>query len=128
VTIAIKTKVFASCEMQIMIRTMVRACLDPQITAKTTVFASLGPQIILKTMVPASLETQIAVKTTVLANNGTAFQDQDIWFHTVILECAHSEVMFYHVILTLWISTRKDRKSTRLNSSHDDLSRMPSAA
>jgi hypothetical protein len=74
VTIAVKTKVFASCETQIMIRTMVRACLDPQITAKTTVFASLGPQIIVKTMVFAYLEIQIAVKTTVLATQSMFLQ------------------------------------------------------
>ena len=42
---------------------------------------------------------------------------------------AVDEALVRHMILnTIRANVRKDRKSTRLNSSHTDISRMPSSA
>ena len=35
---------------------------------------------------------------------------------------------FYYVLRSFWLSALRDRKSTRLNSSHTEQSRMPSSA
>ena len=45
-----------------------------------------------------------------------------------LLEIAAMGILLYGSGKTIWMLIRQDRKSTRLNSSHAELSRMPSSA
>ena len=53
--------------------------------------------------------------------------DVIIEMNQFIALCTHSVVAFYHVFCRIFVEMI-DRKSTRLNSSHIPLSRMPSSA